>query len=68
MDAGGPDLGLGHRAGLEQLAGVDGGGQVGVVAQHAVDPQHVGHEVVGERGEPVEVVEATRALRRRTPG
>ena len=30
---------------------------VGVVAQHAVDPQDVGDEVVGERGQAVEVVE-----------
>ena len=41
----------------EQLAGVDAGGQRGLVAQHAVHAQHVRHEVVGEDREPVEVVE-----------
>ena len=42
-------------AGRQQLAGVDAGGQGGVVAQHAVHAQHVGHEVVGEDRQAVEV-------------
>ena len=41
----------------QQLAGVDAGGERGVVAQHPVHAQHVGDEVVGEDREPVEVGE-----------
>ena len=50
----GADLGL-LVARRDQLPGVDAGGQLGVVAQHPVHAQHVGHEVVGEDREPVQV-------------
>ena len=56
----GADLALGGAL-RQQLAGVDVGGQLGVVAQHAVHAQHVGDEVVREDREPIEVVELGRA-------
>ena len=39
---------------LEQLAGFDPLLQVWIESQHAVEPKHLGDEVVGEGREPVE--------------
>ena len=50
--------------GREQLAGIDAGGQCGVVPEHAVHPQHVRHQVVGEDRQAVEVRELGHARER----
>ncbi len=52
-----PDLDLLGRAVLDQLPAFDAGHQLGVEPQHAVEPQHVRHEVVGEHRQLIEVVE-----------
>src|SRR5215211_2623614 len=58
LDRTGPYLDLLLRSGLEQLAGLDGGGNALLVAEYSVDAQDVGDDVVGEQGEPIEVAEA----------
>ena len=57
MDRAGAQLDLLGRAVDEELAGFDPRGQPRVEPEDAVDPQHVGDEVVGEGGEAVEVAE-----------
>jgi hypothetical protein len=57
MDRRGPDLALELAAVLELDALVDLGGELVVVAQHAVEAQDVGDEVVGEDREAVDVRE-----------
>ena len=56
MQRAGPDLDLLRRAVLEQQALLDPPDQALVELEHAVEPQHVRHEVVGEQGQPVHVV------------
>ena len=63
VDRAGPDLPL-LLSRLEQLAGVDPPAQVGLVLQHAVDPQDVRNEIVGKDREAVEVIEAGHARER----
>jgi hypothetical protein len=56
------DLDLGLRAGGDVLDALDAGEEVLVEAQHAVDPQHVRHQVVGEHREPVHAGEGAGAV------
>ena len=68
MHGAGPDLVL-LRSGAQLPAPVDVGRESLVVHEHAVAAQDVGHEVVGEDRQPLEVVEARdggeRQVRRR---
>ena len=56
MQRAGPDLDLLRGVVLDQRAGVDARDEVVVELEHAVDAQHVRDEVVGEQGQPVQVV------------
>jgi hypothetical protein len=42
---------------LDQLAVLDSCDQAGLEHQHAVQPQHVRDEIVGEQGQALQVVE-----------
>lgn len=56
-DTSGANLDLGSSTGLDRNAGIDGLGERRLVAERAVDPQDVRDQVVGEGGEPFEVIE-----------
>ena len=57
----GPQLALVLAAGRQLLAALDARGELVVVVQHAVRPQHVRDEVVGEDRQPVDVPEVGHA-------
>ena len=53
---------------LDQLLGVDAGDERVVELEHAVEPEHVRDEVVGEQGQAVEVVAGREAGQREVGG
>ncbi len=61
VDRAGPDLHLLGRARRDELPGVDAAPELRRVAEHSLAAQHVGHEVVREEGEIVDVLETPEA-------
>ena len=62
VDRAGADLDLLRRVVLDQLLGVDPRDELRLELEHAVEPQHVRHEVVGEQRERAEVARGRDAL------